>query len=99
MRVEEPGAVETGLRAARDHPGPALVDVVTDPPALSLPPTITDGQVKGFALAMSWMVMNGGVGEAVRMAKSNLRNIPRPSQFDPRARAGRVRGPGGEVAA
>lgn len=85
VRVEEPGAVESGLRAALAHPGPALVDVVTDPMALSLPPTITGGQVKGFALAMSRMVMNGGMGEAVRMAKSNLRNIPRPSQFDPRA--------------
>ncbi|MFC4602119.1 pyruvate dehydrogenase [Rhodococcus kronopolitis] len=85
VRVEDPGAVESGLRAAFEHPGPALVDLVTDPLALSLPPTITGGQVKGFALAMSRMVMNGGVGEAVRMAKSNLRNIPRPSQFDPRA--------------
>ncbi|MFE3289869.1 pyruvate dehydrogenase [Rhodococcus sp. NPDC059234] len=83
-RVEDPADIESGLRAAFDHDGPALVDLVTDPMALSLPPTITGGQVKGFALAMSRMVMNGGAGEAVKMAKSNLRNIPRPSQFDPR---------------
>ncbi|TQF73616.1 pyruvate dehydrogenase [Rhodococcus spelaei] len=83
-RIADPADIETGLRAAFDHDGPALVDLVTDPMALSLPPTITGGQVKGFALAMSKMVMNGGVGEAVKMAKSNLRNIPRPSQFDPR---------------
>ena len=43
---------------------------MTDPLALSLPPNITGGQMKGFALAMSKMVMNGGVGEAVQMAKS-----------------------------
>ncbi|MFD4267732.1 pyruvate dehydrogenase [Rhodococcus sp. NPDC058481] len=83
-RIEDPADIETGLREALAHPGPALVDLVTDPNALSLPPTITGGQVKGFALAMSKMVMNGGVGEAVQMAKSNLRNIPRPSQFDAR---------------
>ncbi|MFC9790032.1 pyruvate dehydrogenase [Rhodococcus sp. NPDC127528] len=83
-RVEDPADIESGLRAAFEHDGPALVDLVTDPMALSLPPTITGGQVKGFALAMSRMVMNGGAGEAVKMAKSNLRNIPRPSQFDPR---------------
>ncbi|WP_226437072.1 pyruvate dehydrogenase [Rhodococcus yananensis] len=80
-RVEDPGAIEQTLREAFAHDGPALVDVVTDPMALSLPPTITGGQVKGFALAMSKIVMNGGVGEAVQMAKSNLRNVPRPSQF------------------
>ncbi|MFD6860223.1 pyruvate dehydrogenase [Rhodococcus sp. NPDC060090] len=80
-RVEDPAEVEQVLRDAFAHPGPALIDVVTDPLALSLPPTITGEQVKGFALAMSKIVMNEGVGEAVKMAKSNLRNLPRPSQF------------------
>ncbi|WP_429519614.1 pyruvate dehydrogenase [Rhodococcus sp. BE178] len=80
-RIENPADLESGLRSALDHDGPALVDIVTDPNALSLPPTITGEQVRGFALAMSRMVMNGGVGEAVQMAKSNLRNVPRPSQF------------------
>ncbi|RVW09019.1 pyruvate dehydrogenase [Prescottella agglutinans] len=83
-RIEDPADVESGLRAAFEHDGPALVDIVTDPNALSLPPSITGEQVRGFALAMSKMVMNGGVAEAVQMAKSNLRNVPRPSQFSPR---------------
>ncbi|WP_305091664.1 pyruvate dehydrogenase [Prescottella sp. R16] len=83
-RIENPADIEAGLREAFAHDGPALVDIVTDPNALSLPPEITGGQVRGFALAMSKVVMNGGVGEAVRMAKSNLRNVPRPSQFSPR---------------
>lgn len=80
-RVEDPADIDGALRSVLDHRGPALLDLVTDPMALSLPPTITAGQVKGFALAMSKMVMGGGAGEAVKMAKSNLRNIPRPSQF------------------
>lgn len=83
-RIEQPGDLESGIRAALEHDGPALVDIVTDPNALSLPPSITGEQVKGFALAMSRMVMNGGVGEAVQMAKSNLRNVPLPSQLNPR---------------
>lgn len=80
-RIENPADIESGLREAFAHDGPALVDIVTDPRALSLPPTITGEQVGGFALAMSKVVMNGGVGEAVQMAKANIRNIPRPSQF------------------
>lgn len=83
-RIEDPADLESGIGAALAHDGPALVDIVTDPNALSLPPSITGDQVRGFALAMSKMVMNGGVAEAVRMAKSNLRNVPRPSQFSPR---------------
>lgn len=54
------------------------VDLVTDPVALSIPPEITAAQVRGFALSMSKIVMNGGVGEAVELARSNPRNIPRP---------------------
>ncbi|NLE80172.1 MAG: pyruvate dehydrogenase [Rhodococcus sp.] len=80
-RIENPADIESGLREAFAHDGPALVDIVTDPRALSLPPTITGEQVGGFALAMSKVVMNGGVGEAVQMAKANIKNIPRPSQF------------------
>jgi pyruvate dehydrogenase (quinone) len=77
-RVEKPGEISDAFLDAFQYPGPALVDLVTDPLALSVPPTITGEQLRGFALAMSKMVMNGGAGEAVKLAKSNLRNIPRP---------------------
>ena len=77
-RVEQPTEIEDALREAFDHQGPALVDLVTDPLALSIPPTIKGEQISGFALAISKMVMNGGVGEAVAMARTNIRNIPRP---------------------
>jgi pyruvate dehydrogenase (quinone) len=30
--------------------------------------------VKGFALAMSKMVMNGGAGEAIALARSNVKH-------------------------
>jgi pyruvate dehydrogenase (quinone) len=78
QRVEKPTDIRSAFEAAFAHDGPALVDVVTDPLALSLPPTITGEQVRGFALAVSKVVMNGGVGEAVKLAKSNVRLIPRP---------------------
>jgi pyruvate dehydrogenase (quinone) len=34
--------------------------------------------LRGFALAASKTVLDGGVGQMVEMARSNLRNIPRP---------------------
>jgi pyruvate dehydrogenase (quinone) len=78
IRVEDPKDVRTALREAFRHDGPALVDVVTDPNALSIPPRITGEQLTGFALSASKMVLNGGVGRMVQLARSNLRNIPRP---------------------
>ncbi|GAA4613268.1 pyruvate dehydrogenase [Saccharopolyspora hordei] len=78
VRVEKPAEVREALADALRRPGPALVDVVTDPNALSIPPRITGDQVKGFALAVSRTVLSGGVGKMIQLARSNLRNVPRP---------------------
>ena len=76
-RVTEPTRLRTALEEAFAFDGPALVEVMTDPNALSLPPEIRSGQVIGFATAMSKIVLNRGAGEVVSMATSNMRNIPR----------------------
>lgn len=78
VRVEKPKDVRGALREVFKHKGPALVDIVTDPNALSIPPKIKAEMVTGFALSASKMVLDGGVGRMVQMARSNLRNIPRP---------------------
>jgi pyruvate dehydrogenase (quinone) len=78
IRVEDPADVRPALREALETPGPALVDVLTDPNALSVPPKITGEQVRGFALAMSRIVLAGDTDAALTMARSNLRNLPRP---------------------
>ena len=75
QRVEDPSDIRGAFERALEHDGPALVDLITDPLALSLPPTITGAQVFGFALAISKVVMNGGVGEAVQLAKTNIHKI------------------------
>ncbi|OON80645.1 pyruvate dehydrogenase [Streptomyces tsukubensis] len=78
VRVEKPKQLEGALKDAFKHKGPALVDVVTDPNALSIPPKISADMVTGFALSASKIVLDGGVGKMVQMARSNLRNVPRP---------------------
>ncbi|MEW9551121.1 pyruvate dehydrogenase [Nonomuraea sp. NPDC050783] len=78
VRVEEPGEVRAALREAFAHDGPALVDVVTDPNALSMPPHVTGRQLAGFATTTSKLVLSGGVGRMIQLARANLRNIPRP---------------------
>jgi pyruvate dehydrogenase (quinone) len=78
VRVEKPKQLAGALKDAFRHKGPALVDVVTDPNALSVPPRISAEMVTGFALSASKIVLAGGVGRMVQMARSNLRNVPRP---------------------
>ena len=77
VRVTDPSRIEAAYREAFAHPGPSLVELITDPKALSIPPKIKGAQILGFATAMSKVVLNRGAGEAVSMAQSNLRNIPR----------------------
>ncbi|MFG2628048.1 pyruvate dehydrogenase [Streptomyces sp. NPDC048473] len=78
IRVEKPTEVRDALRAAFAHDGPALVDVVTDPNALAIPPKITSEQLTGFALSASRTVLTGGVGRMIQLARANVRNVPRP---------------------
>ncbi|WP_030323103.1 pyruvate dehydrogenase [Streptomyces flavochromogenes] len=77
VRVEKPKHLTSALKDAFKHKGPALVDVVTDPNALSIPPKISADMVTGFALSASKIVLDGGVGRMLQMARSNLRNVPR----------------------
>ena len=73
-----PSTSPAPCKEAFKHKGPALVDIVTDPNALSIPPKISAEMVTGFALSASKIVLDGGVGRMLQMARSNLRNVPRP---------------------
>jgi pyruvate dehydrogenase (quinone) len=78
LRVTRPDEVRDALREAVEATEAVLVDVVTDPNALSIPSRITADQVAGFALSAGRTVLQGGVGSMIDLARSNLRNIPRP---------------------
>ncbi|GAA4987927.1 pyruvate dehydrogenase [Actinopolymorpha pittospori] len=78
IRIEDPADVREGLREALATPGPVLVDALTDPNALSMPPRITSEQTRGFALAATKLVLAGDAEELLNLARSNLRNLPRP---------------------
>ena len=53
IRVEDPHDVETGVREALAHDGPALLDVLTNPDEIAVPPKPTLEQGWGFAIAKS----------------------------------------------
>ncbi len=72
IRVESSEALEPALREAFAHPGPALVDVVTDRQELAMPPVIKAEQVKGFSLYTLRAVMSGRGTEILELARTNL---------------------------
>lgn len=78
VRITDPKRLREQLADALAYGGPVLVDVVTDPDALSMPPEISLEQVAGFAKASVRTVLDGGVGKMIDMARANLRNVPRP---------------------
>ena len=51
VRVEDPADVDEAVRAVLAHPGPALLDAVTNPEEVSLPPRTGVSDAWGFAIA------------------------------------------------
>ena len=75
LRVEDPGELPGALEEILAHPGPAVLDVVTATQELSMPPTITAEQVKGFSLFVLRAIMSGRGDSVVDLVKTNL--LPR----------------------
>ena len=71
-RVERPEDLYAALKEAVSHDGPAMVEVLVNRQELSMPPTITAEQVKGFSLYMIRAVLSGRGDEVVDLAKTNL---------------------------
>ena len=75
FRVEKPQDLEKTIKEAFAYDGPVLVEMVTDPDALSLPPNFDWTMIKGFTESAVKTVLDGGIGNMVELARSNLRNI------------------------
>jgi pyruvate dehydrogenase (quinone) len=72
IRIEYPNDLESALRSAFATPGPALVEVMVNRQELSMPPSITFGQAKGFSLWAAKSVLSGRGDEVLDLAKTNV---------------------------
>jgi pyruvate dehydrogenase (quinone) len=75
VRIESPADLSSGLKKALQQSGPALIDVVTDANAVSLPSHITADQVVGFGLTMGKLVLAGHIDEVVDTIETNIRHV------------------------
>ncbi len=72
VRVEQPEELKPALTKAFAHDGPALVEVIVNTQELSMPPTITLEQARGFSLYMLRAVMSGRGDEIVDLVVTNF---------------------------
>jgi pyruvate dehydrogenase (quinone) len=75
QRVDHPDDLADALRAAFDHDGPALVEVMTARQELSLPPTISLAQVKGFSLYATRTILSGRGDQLIDLGRRTSRAI------------------------
>jgi len=72
IRIEDPGQLPAGIKAALDHDGPVLIDAVVNRQELSMPPKIQLDQAMGFSLYMLRATMSGKGSEVLDLARTNL---------------------------
>jgi pyruvate dehydrogenase (quinone) len=75
LRVEDPADLRPALEKALAAKGPVLVDVLTDPHVLAMPPKATIEQAKGFALAMTKMAFTGDLEDVTDTVMANWRSL------------------------
>jgi pyruvate dehydrogenase (quinone) len=75
ITVKEPEEVKQALREAFLFKGPALINIMTDPNALAMPPKVEFEQVKGMALSMTKLILNGRMDEVLDTVKANYKHL------------------------
>lgn len=75
ITIEDPADVLPGLKEAFAMQGPVLVNVLTDPNALAMPPKMEFEQMKGFALSMGKLILSGRMDEAMNTVRSNYKHL------------------------
>jgi len=75
ITVNDPENLEQAIQQAFAFDGPALVNVMTDPNALAMPPKVEFAQVKGMALSMSQLILNGKMEEVLDTVKANYKHL------------------------
>lgn len=75
VTVEASDDLESALAEAFAHDGPALVNVRTERQEMTVPPSVTKAQLKGFTLYALRTVASGRGDELIDLARANLRQL------------------------
>jgi pyruvate dehydrogenase (quinone) len=72
IHIENGDDLKSSLREAFRQKGPMLVDIVTDPNALAMPPKIDAKEAAGYSLYLAKQTLHGRFFESIEELKGNL---------------------------
>lgn len=75
VTVNDPSNVDEALKEAFTYSGPMLLNVITDPNALAMPPKITFEQMKGMATSMTKLMLSGRMDDVWKTIESNKKHL------------------------
>lgn len=74
LTVNKPEEVEAAIQKALQADGPFLLNIITDPAALAMPPKIDAKQIKGMTLSMARLMLHGQFDEVWDTITSNIKH-------------------------
>jgi pyruvate dehydrogenase (quinone) len=75
IRVEDPREVRDAVAEFLATPGPAVLDAVVEPDALSLPSHISFGEAEGFSLSLAKQAVGGNLDDVIETMARNVHLI------------------------
>ncbi len=75
LTVSKPEEVENAIANAFAESGPVLLNIMTNPNALAMPPKIEWAQVKGMTESMAKLMLGGKMSEVFDTVKSNYKHL------------------------
>jgi len=75
ITINDPADLEKSLQEAFAIEGPVLVNVFTDPHALSLPPKVELKMVEGMAISMTKMMLGGKFEDVLDTVRDNYKHM------------------------
>ena len=75
ITVSKPEEVEQAISNALQTSGPVLLNIMTNPNALAMPPKIEWAQIKGMTVSMTKLMLGGKMDEVFDTIKSNYKHL------------------------
>ena len=75
VTVSKPEDVELAISNALSYNGPVLLNILTNPNALAMPPKIEWEQIKGMTVSMTKLMLGGKMSEVFDTIKSNYKHL------------------------
>jgi pyruvate dehydrogenase (quinone) len=75
INVHDPEGVRSAFEEAISTEGPVLLNIMTNPSALAMPPRIEWEQVKGYGLSMTKLMLSGRMDDVLDIVKSNYKHL------------------------